>query len=201
MAFSSSTVSIGANTKKSDYDRLLDNAQNNRSRASSLESRASSLESRASSLESRASSLESGTVAISHSEIQTFNSSTVFNETATFNTIKAATIDTGSGAQEVFNPPVINNARTSGLTSNVYVPSINIGQVGIYAVSGTVSGVNLSLKLPTTGTYSFSVVGNTDVTSVGEIANSDASAAASTTICTSSVGDICRVLVIYRRLT
>ena len=187
MAFSSSTVSIGANTKKSDYDRLLDNAQNNRSRASSLESRASSL--------------ESGTVAISHSEIQTFNSSTVFNETATFNTIKAATIDTGSGAQEVFNPPVINNARTSGLTSNVYVPSINIGQVGIYAVSGTVSGVNLSLKLPTTGTYSFSVVGNTDVTSVGEIANSDASAAASTTICTSSVGDICRVLVIYRRLT
>ena len=189
MAFSSSTVSIGNSTKKSDYDRLLDNTQNNRSRASSLESRASSL--------------ESGTVAISHSEIQTFNSSTVFNATATFNTIKAATIDTGSGAQEVFDPPVINNALTSGLTSNVYVPSINIGQVGIYAVSGTVSGVNLSLKLPTTGTYSFSVVGNTDVTStsVGEIANSDASAAASTTICTSSVGDICRVLVIYRRLT
>ena len=31
MAFSSSTVSIGANTKKSDYDRLLDNAQYNKS--------------------------------------------------------------------------------------------------------------------------------------------------------------------------
>jgi len=63
MSFQSSSVSIGNNTKKSDYDLLLDNTQNNRSRASSL---------------------ESGTVAISHSEIQTFNSGTVFNSTATF---------------------------------------------------------------------------------------------------------------------
>lgn len=57
MAFSSSTVSIGASTKQSDYQRLLDNTQDNRSRVSPL---------------------ESGTVAISHSEIQTFQSGTVF---------------------------------------------------------------------------------------------------------------------------
>ena len=64
MAFLSASVAIGGSTKKSDYDQLLNNTQDNRSRASSL---------------------ESGTVSIIHSEPQTFNSSTVFNATATFN--------------------------------------------------------------------------------------------------------------------
>ncbi|KKK76688.1 hypothetical protein LCGC14_2861110 [marine sediment metagenome] len=64
MAFLSASVAIGKSTKKSNFDQLLNNTQDNRSRASSL---------------------ESGAVAIIHSEPQTFNSSTVFNATATFN--------------------------------------------------------------------------------------------------------------------
>lgn len=85
--FSSSTVSIGAPTKKSDYDRVLANTQDNRSRVSSL---------------------ESGTVAIIHSELQTFNSGTVFNATATFN------------SSTVFN-------ATATFNNDIYLPDFTAG--------------------------------------------------------------------------
>ncbi len=90
MGFQSGTVTIGESTKKSSYDQLLDNTQDNRSEIITLKS--------GTVIFTGPKTFQSATV---FNALATFNSSTVFNSTATFSSSILPTTALTSGTYVV----------------------------------------------------------------------------------------------------
>lgn len=144
MAFSSSTVTIGYATKKSDYDRLLDNTQDHRSEISTI---------------------KSGT--ISFVGEKTFQSGTVFNATATFN---GDIIDKND--QAVLAVPAYGAigsltiaASNAWAVSTEYLPNTTVAGSSLYrstytTISGSLSAYSTSnLIISTTSWASLGLTG------------------------------------------